>query len=300
MTSADWEKLLPPVAGVPRAKALNILERHRAALMRLPGVESIGLGSNAIIVSTENPGVLPIQIEGIPVEARLPMRLPSSGGLPYKEAEAILERNKEWLMRLPGVDDVQLGVEGIVISTKNPDLVPPIVEGLPVKANLSLLAFPVAGRSHAETKAILERNRQKLLQLPDAEEVKLGFDGIYVVTDNPSVLPKEVEGIPVKQQHPMRPATVAGRPYKEAKAIFERRREQLRHLPGVKDVVLAPEGILVDTDNPAVLPAEIDGLPLRLFPYLRQAEESESHHQHPPRAVDEKFEHLVDVCTRHR
>lgn len=45
----------PPIAGIAYEEALKILERHRDALMRLPGVESVGLDTEGIRVETKTP-----------------------------------------------------------------------------------------------------------------------------------------------------------------------------------------------------------------------------------------------------
>src|SRR5581483_4010295 len=45
----------PPIAGIAYEEALKILERHREALMKLPGVESVGLDAEGIRVETKTP-----------------------------------------------------------------------------------------------------------------------------------------------------------------------------------------------------------------------------------------------------
>src|SRR6266571_9004071 len=42
--------MAPPIAGIPYEEALAILERHREELMRLPGVQSVGMGNGGIVV----------------------------------------------------------------------------------------------------------------------------------------------------------------------------------------------------------------------------------------------------------
>ncbi len=60
--------MAPPIAGIPYEEALAILERHREEIMRLPGVQSVGMGNGGIVVETDNPAVLPLEIEGLPIK----------------------------------------------------------------------------------------------------------------------------------------------------------------------------------------------------------------------------------------
>lgn len=69
--------MVPPIAGVSYETALKIMNQHRAELEAIPGVRSVGMGENGIVVETNNPGALPAVIEGIPVEAA-PLSGPSS------------------------------------------------------------------------------------------------------------------------------------------------------------------------------------------------------------------------------
>jgi hypothetical protein len=72
-------------------------------------------------------------------------------------------------------------------------------------------------------------------------------------------------------QHPgpaaaLRTSTVAGVPYEEAVQILERHKEELLARPGVKAVGLEPRGLYVEADQPAELPAAVEGLPLAVYP----------------------------------
>lgn len=60
--------MIPPIAGIPYEEALKILERHREELMKLPGVEAIGMSAEGIEVETNNPAVLPQEVEGLPIK----------------------------------------------------------------------------------------------------------------------------------------------------------------------------------------------------------------------------------------
>jgi hypothetical protein len=67
--------MAPPVAGIPYEQALEILERHREELMKLPGVNGVGMGNEGIEVFTTNPAVVPPAIEGLPIKTRPPSGL---------------------------------------------------------------------------------------------------------------------------------------------------------------------------------------------------------------------------------
>jgi hypothetical protein len=56
---------------------------------------------------------------------------------------------------------------------------------------------------------------------------------------------------------------IAGISFEEAQKIFERHQEELGQLPGVQSVWLGAEGIEVRTTNPAVVPSQIESLPVK-------------------------------------
>jgi len=57
---------VPP--GIPLTEAFEVLKRHQDTLMQLPGVTSVGMGIDGIIVETDNPAVLPVEVEGVPIK----------------------------------------------------------------------------------------------------------------------------------------------------------------------------------------------------------------------------------------
>lgn len=61
---------LPPIAGVPYEKALEIHHRHIDELSKLPGVEGVELGAEGINVYTTQPDYIPKQVEGLRVIPR--------------------------------------------------------------------------------------------------------------------------------------------------------------------------------------------------------------------------------------
>lgn len=59
--------LFPPIAGISRVEAVNIVERNRDALMKLPGVQGIQLTDEGLLIYTTELEKLPSHVEGVPV-----------------------------------------------------------------------------------------------------------------------------------------------------------------------------------------------------------------------------------------
>lgn len=66
--------MIPPVAGVPYARAETIFQRQD--FMQLPGVQSVSLGANGIVVQTTEPALIPSTFEGLPVRTEKPKGVP--------------------------------------------------------------------------------------------------------------------------------------------------------------------------------------------------------------------------------
>jgi hypothetical protein len=62
--------MIPPIAGIAYEEALKILERHRAELEALPGVQTVSMGLKGISIEAEDLSILPKEVEGLPVEVR--------------------------------------------------------------------------------------------------------------------------------------------------------------------------------------------------------------------------------------
>jgi hypothetical protein len=63
-------------AGIPWAAAMDILERHREELHKIPGVMGSGLGVDGIVLHVlPKHGDIPAAIEGLPILTR-PYRQP--------------------------------------------------------------------------------------------------------------------------------------------------------------------------------------------------------------------------------
>lgn len=57
--------MIPPIAGVPYIQAEEIFKRQN--FMELPGVQSVSLGADGIVVKTAAPALLPSTFESLPV-----------------------------------------------------------------------------------------------------------------------------------------------------------------------------------------------------------------------------------------
>lgn len=72
---------------------------------------------------------MPPRYAGIPPSAIL---LPPIAGLSRIDAANAVERNRERLMKIPGVQGMLLTDDGLEIYTTDPAGLPPSVEGIPV------------------------------------------------------------------------------------------------------------------------------------------------------------------------
>src|SRR5205814_2400986 len=113
-------KLLPPPPGVIILQPGGVREQADSCPKRFK--EIVEMGGWRFCVDPEHPETIP------------PLMAPPIAGIPYEEALAILERHREEIMRLPGVQSIGMGAEGIRVYTDNPAVLPPEVEGLPIKS----------------------------------------------------------------------------------------------------------------------------------------------------------------------
>ena len=65
------------------------------------------------------------------------------------------------------------------------------------------MMLPIAGIPPEQAYKILDRNRDRLMALPGVKSVGMGANGIYVTATNPSILPKEVEGLRIEAHRPL-------------------------------------------------------------------------------------------------
>ncbi len=87
----------PPINGIPYEEVEEILEGHQDALMAIDGVTSVGLGSQYIFVNTDQPELVPAEIEGVPVRTLPPLILE----LLSHTTPSRLRPLKMWPPRLP-------------------------------------------------------------------------------------------------------------------------------------------------------------------------------------------------------
>jgi len=74
---------------------------------------------------------------------------------------------------------------------------PPQYAGLPPS---SMLLPPIAGIARVDAANAVERNRDKLMKLPEVQAIQLTDDGVFIYTTDPTKLPPTVEGVPVIPQ----------------------------------------------------------------------------------------------------
>ena len=110
---------VPPIVGIPYEEALKILERHREELMKFPGVSSVGLGADGIRVETDNPSVLPREVEGLPIKP-LPPR-----GLRWDASHSETNRIRPLHGGVAVSDLFQGTLTGVTLSQKQPWLIFP-------------------------------------------------------------------------------------------------------------------------------------------------------------------------------
>jgi hypothetical protein len=85
-----------PIAGIPYDQAEAVLARHHEELSQLPGVDSVSLGEEGIVVRTKHPEAVPAIIEGVRVLGELipegTIRRLIGGGWPVPVPTCTIER----------------------------------------------------------------------------------------------------------------------------------------------------------------------------------------------------------------
>jgi hypothetical protein len=180
--------------------------------------------------------------------------MPLVAGIPYGEAQAIVKRHRQELMKVSGVSAVGVGKSGILIEIFKPaaqHALPQTIEGLPVEVKLLPTLPPPSGV------IVLQPGGRR----EHAESCPAGFQEVVVFDWRFCIEPGSSEPIP-----PLWVPPIAGIPYEEALKILDRHRDELMRLPGVDSVGMGADGIVVSTTNPAVVPSEIEGVPVRVEP----------------------------------
>lgn len=108
-----------PIAGIPYEECLAILERHREELQQIPGVKSVGMGAEGIVVETDNAALLPPKVEDLPIKA-----VPPTG--PRWDADHTLSMPVRPLHGSVAVSELFQGtLTGVVLSKGKPWLIFP-------------------------------------------------------------------------------------------------------------------------------------------------------------------------------
>ena len=66
--------MIPPIAGVPYTRAEELFKRQDFG--QLPGVQSVGLEADGLVVRTTEPALIPSTFEGLPVRTEAPVGVP--------------------------------------------------------------------------------------------------------------------------------------------------------------------------------------------------------------------------------
>lgn len=196
---------LPSPATIPDAAAKEILDRHRPELLKKPGVTAVvpvpiagKIYMHAVVFTNakgERPTVLPQhiaalpkKIEGVPVELVIEYALPPPPGVTILKPGG----KRESADRCP--PEYQETMEQgwrFCIDPSNPEPIPAIM--FPPRP-------PIAGIPYEEALKILDR-RTDLALIPGVISIRLGDDSLIIETSgDPAILPKEVDGLPVKIQ----------------------------------------------------------------------------------------------------
>ena len=74
--------MTPPISGIPYTEAEAIFRRHD--FMDVPGVSSVGLGADGLVIQTTQPELIPSSVEGLPVRTEpVPHGLVLHGLVPH-------------------------------------------------------------------------------------------------------------------------------------------------------------------------------------------------------------------------
>jgi hypothetical protein len=188
----------PLIAGIPLAEAQAILDRHRDQLRKMPGVYEVGLGEDGILRSIfihsesgnidpqdlqEALAALPVTVEGIPVKVFPTAILPPPPGFVILHANGTRTQ----------ADSCPEHFRKMQLLSWQLCIDPNFTDSIP-----ALMQPSAAGIPHEQVLKIYARNKETLFRLPGVHGIGLRADGIYIYTDKPELVPKEVEGVPIK------------------------------------------------------------------------------------------------------
>ncbi len=247
-----------PIAGIPHDEAIKIYGRHAEELRQLPGAVSVSFTAEGLVVETAEPATLPASVEGLPVFAIPPVDPDAIGtlqkGLPSRISPSQPEHG-------PHPEPPQ-----VVEQPPLPDC-PPDMHREPGEVRCRSNTPPVDN----EPKLVLNppppgvivlrpgKVREQASACPQEFKEVEGYGGWRFCID-----PNKPEEIP-----PLWSPPINGVPYEKVLEIHRRHMEELTKIPGVHGVGLGADGIHVTTDNPAVVPKEIEGVPIKIEPLRR-------------------------------
>ena len=246
-----FAKNQPPIAGMPYMEAFAIMKRHRPALRQLPGVEGLSLQEEGLLVYTDQPELVPSTLEGLPVipVPRLGVDDPPGPG-ELADREAWLTQHRAGQQALPEQDCGPYAhwvpEAGACRVHRRSPAAQAAVSRVPLPPPPGVIVLrPDGSRAEAET-------------CPQGFKETAGNHGWRFCVD-----PAHPQPIP-----PLWKAPIDGIAFEEAQAILERHRDALWQIPGVTGHGLGAEGIEVYTDQPDLVPAELEGLAVKTHPAL--------------------------------
>jgi len=184
----------------------------------------------------------------------------------------VMQRHEQELRERPDVLGLLGSLEEIIIVTDRPESLPKEIEGVPVKT----VPPPPVLPPPSGVIVLKPEGEREYLKDADAcppgfrEETKYRWRFCESLSD-PQPIPTEIMTPPI-----------AGVPYEEAVKILERNSDLLGKLPGVTAVYLIDKGIVVETDQPGLVPAAVEGLPVTTLPPEIPRKQSHTYTNSPP------------------
>ena len=181
---------------------------------------------------------------------------PSSDQLRQAWMREVFQEYCPKLRHQPNVLGCYPGEDEIHIITDRPDTVPTEIDRIPIVTQAPPPHLP------APPGVIVLGPDDKREHRPDLHECPAGYREYEKYRwrfCNPLAKPQV---IPADMMTP----PIAGIPYEEAKAIHDRHKKELIQLPGATAVGLTAEGIVVETDQPELVPSTLEGLPVHTKP----------------------------------
>jgi hypothetical protein len=162
----------------------------------------------------------------------------------------LLDENPDVLGILPSPETGE-----IIIETDRPEMIPKELDGVPVKIVIPQVLPPPKGVIVLRRGGIIER-REDLDECPDGfHELRRYRWRFCQPPGNSEIIPSRLMMLPI-----------AGIPFEEADKIYQRNKDKLGDLPGVTGIGLRREGIEVETDQPGLVPTNVEGLPVKTVP----------------------------------